>query len=97
MRKKREGLTLGRVVVRQGHIAIEGDANLAALSSLELLAVELACVRVREDQVVADTRSRGGSQSRSQSGRKMARRGGQAGDANRKRAQRQLAVTTSEE
>lgn len=94
MRKKREGLTLGRVVVRQGHIAIEGDANLAALSSLELLAVELACVRVREDQVVADTRSRGGSQSEARAGARW--RGGQAGDANRK-PQYQLAVITSEE
>ena len=45
----RPRLTLGAVVVWQGHITVEGDADLTALFRFEFLLVQFARVRVRED------------------------------------------------
>ncbi len=49
-------LTLRTVIIRQRHVAIESDANRATLTRLELLAVELARVRMSKNQVMSDTR-----------------------------------------
>ena len=50
--------TIGRIVVRQRPVAVERDTDLAALLRLELLAVELHGVGVREDDAVAHTSCR---------------------------------------
>lgn len=47
-------LTLGRIVVRDLPITVEGDANLAVLCGLELVTVDLDGVCVREDKIVGD-------------------------------------------
>ena len=55
MRRVAAGRTLWAVVPGQLHVAIESDADLAALARLELVAVELDGVGVREDNTVANT------------------------------------------
>lgn len=46
--------TLWPIVIGHGPVAVERDANLAALALLEVGAVELDGVRVCEDDVVSD-------------------------------------------
>ena len=43
------------IIIWHGPVAVERDTDLAALLRLELLTVQLRRVRVREDDVVADT------------------------------------------
>lgn len=70
-------LTFRTVVVRQSPVAVERDPDGAALGRLEFLAVQLARVRVRQDDVVPGTAKAASRAPRQQCGRRYeSKRGG---------------------